>query len=195
MPGVSSGLTASSPTLEAAFRSALLSQGTLAFLIFVLLAIAWVACREALLARDRARLIAHLAAARASRLPEPAARKVLRIGFGTLWILDGLLQAQPAMPGGLPSQVIEPAAAGSTHWVLNLVSWSGTLWSYHPVQVDLRSGGASSRRSFAAIVRGRTGASRRAVDTVAAGVRPASGGLPGLSNLPGGGDAVGDAGR
>lgn len=133
MPGMN-GVTASNSALEAAFRSALLSQGTFAFLAFVLLAIAWVACREALLARDRARLIAHLAAVRAGRLPEPAARRVLRIGFGLLWILDGLLQAQPAMPGGLPSQVIEPAAAGSPRWVLDLVSWAGTSWSYHPVQ-------------------------------------------------------------
>jgi len=43
---MSSGLTATNPALEAAFRSALLSQGTIAFLAFVLLAIAWVACRR-----------------------------------------------------------------------------------------------------------------------------------------------------
>jgi hypothetical protein len=37
---------------------------------------------------------------------------VLRIGFGLLWLLDGILQAQPNMPAGLPSQVIEPTAGG-----------------------------------------------------------------------------------
>ena len=59
---------------------------------------------------------------------------MLRIGFGVLWIFDGLLQAQPAMAGGLPAQVIKPAAASSPGWVQHLVNWAGTSWSYHPVQ-------------------------------------------------------------
>ena len=59
---------------------------------------------------------------------------MLRIGFGLLWLLDGLLQAQPAMAVGLPSQVIEPAAQTSPLWVQHLVNWGGTTWSYHPVQ-------------------------------------------------------------
>ena len=59
---------------------------------------------------------------------------MLRIGFGLLWIFDGLLQAQPRMAAGLPSQVIEPAAASSPHWVQHLVNWAGTTWSYHPIQ-------------------------------------------------------------
>ena len=41
---------------------------------------------------------------------EPAGRRVLRIGFGLLWLFDGVLQAQPKMPADLPSQVIQPAA-------------------------------------------------------------------------------------
>ena len=59
---------------------------------------------------------------------------MLRIGFGVLWIFDGLLQAQPAMAVGLPSQVIEPTAASSPAWVQHLVNWAGTSWSYHPIQ-------------------------------------------------------------
>ena len=35
---------------------------------------------------------------------------------------------------GLPSQVIEPAAASSPHWVQLVVNWAGTTWSYHPMQ-------------------------------------------------------------
>ena len=35
---------------------------------------------------------------------------------------------------GLPSQVIEPAAASSPHWVQQVVNWAGTTWSYHPMQ-------------------------------------------------------------
>ena len=59
---------------------------------------------------------------------------MLRVGFGLLWLLDGLLQAQPGMAAGLPSQIIEPGAASSPHWVQHLVNWAGTTWSYHPVQ-------------------------------------------------------------
>ena len=38
------------------------------------------------------------------------------------------------MPAGLPSQVIEPAAASSPVWVQHLVNWAGTSWSFHPIQ-------------------------------------------------------------
>jgi cytochrome oxidase Cu insertion factor (SCO1/SenC/PrrC family) len=130
MPGMNGSLSPTNPTLEAAFKTALLNQGIIALLIFVLLAISWVACRELLPARDRARLAMRTAVP----APEPAGRRILRIGFGVLWIFDAILQAQPQMPGGLPSQVIAPAAAGSPGWVLHLVNWAGTGWSYHPVQ-------------------------------------------------------------
>ena len=56
------------------------------------------------------------------------------IGFGNLWLFDAFLQLQPKMAVGLPSQVIEPAAASSPAWVQHLVNWAGTTWSYHPVQ-------------------------------------------------------------
>jgi cytochrome oxidase Cu insertion factor (SCO1/SenC/PrrC family) len=124
------GLSPANPTIEAAFKSALLGQSVYALLIFTLLAIAWVTCRELLPPRARARV----AVITAARQPEPAGRRLLRIGFGVVWIFDAILQAQPQMPGGLPSQVIAPAAAGSPGWVLHLVNWAGTGWSYHPVQ-------------------------------------------------------------
>ena len=59
---------------------------------------------------------------------------LLRVGFGLIWIFDGLLQAQPSMVVGLPSRVIQPGAASSPAWVQHLVNWAGTSWSYHPVQ-------------------------------------------------------------
>ena len=59
---------------------------------------------------------------------------LLRVGFGLIWIFDGLLQAQPSMVVGLPSQVIQPGAASSPAWVQHLVNWAGISWSYHPVQ-------------------------------------------------------------
>jgi cytochrome oxidase Cu insertion factor (SCO1/SenC/PrrC family) len=130
MPGMNGGLTPTNPTLEAAFRTAMLNQGVIALLIFVTIAIAWVACREVLPASTKVAL-----AARQSMLPaDPAGRKLLRIGFGILWAFDAILQAQPAMPGGLPSQVIAPAADGSPDWLRHIVDWAGTGWSFHPVQ-------------------------------------------------------------
>jgi cytochrome oxidase Cu insertion factor (SCO1/SenC/PrrC family) len=70
---------------------------------------------------------------------EPRGRRLLRIGFGLLWILDGILQAQPKMAGGLAAQVIEPIASASPAWVQRLVNWGGTIWSFHPIQAGAAS--------------------------------------------------------
>jgi cytochrome oxidase Cu insertion factor (SCO1/SenC/PrrC family) len=127
MPGMNSGLNVDDPTVVAAFRAALLHQGLIILAVFAVLSIAWVAVRRpqaAGAAGGRGRAAA----------PEPAGRQVLRIGFGLLWLLDGVLQAQPRMAAGLPSQVIEPTASSSPAWVQHLVNWAGTTWSYHPIQ-------------------------------------------------------------
>jgi cytochrome oxidase Cu insertion factor (SCO1/SenC/PrrC family) len=71
--------------------------------------------------------------------PEARARSLLRIGFGLIWVLDGILQAQPKMAGGLASQVIEPIAAASPTWVQRVVNWGGTIWSYHPITAGAAS--------------------------------------------------------
>jgi len=128
MPGMNSGLNSDNPTLVAAFRSALLHQGIIAGCVLVILAVAWAAIREWM------RPPASGAAGRGEAMAEPGWRQLLRIGFGIIWIFDGLLQAQPAMAVGLPSQVIQPAAAASPGWVQHLVNWAGTSWSYHPIQ-------------------------------------------------------------
>ncbi len=70
---------------------------------------------------------------RAGLAAEPRARRLLRISFGLLWIFDGILQAQAAMPLGLPSQVMQPAAATSPGWVQQVVDWGARGWTYHPV--------------------------------------------------------------
>jgi cytochrome oxidase Cu insertion factor (SCO1/SenC/PrrC family) len=124
VPGMNSGLSPDDPTLVAAFRSALLHQGLIAAGIFLLLWLLWAASRNWVPAR---------APGGAERAPEPAGRRVLRIGFGLLWVFDGVLQAQPQMPGGLPSQVIEPTAQSSPRWVQDLVNAGGTVWSDHPI--------------------------------------------------------------
>jgi len=66
--------------------------------------------------------------------PEPAGRRALRIGFGLLWLVDGLLQLQASMPLGLPDQVNVPAASGSPQWLQQAVGWSAALWNDHPVE-------------------------------------------------------------
>ena len=127
MPGMNSGVQVNSPLVIAAFKSALLHQLLIALLIFAVLGAAWVTIRA--LAPSRAG-----DAAPGPAEAEPLWRQVLRIGFGSLWVFDGILQAQPKMAIGLPSQVIEPIAATSPGWVQHLVNWAGTTWSYHPMQ-------------------------------------------------------------
>ena len=133
MSGMNSGINVNDPTVVAAFKTALLHQGIIALLIFALLGFAWITVRAWLPAAQAG------TAAGSGSLPAPAAaepswRQWLRIGFGLLWVFDGILQAQPKMAIGLPSQVIEPAAASSPHWVQVVVNWAGTTWSYHPMQ-------------------------------------------------------------
>ena len=127
MPGMNSGLNVNDPTVVAAFHAALGHQGLIALLIFAVLSVAWVSVRGPGAARGAV-------SASRSAVGEPAGHQVLRIGFGLLWLLDGILQAQPSMAAGMPSQVIEPTAASSPAWVQHLVNWAGTTWSYHPIQ-------------------------------------------------------------
>jgi len=65
--------------------------------------------------------------------PEAPARRVLRIGFGSIWLLDGLLQLQAAMPLGMVPEVIRPAESGSPGWVVSLLSGPLGMWNDHPV--------------------------------------------------------------
>ena len=139
MPGMNSGLSDTNPVLVAAFRAALLHQGLMVLALLLLLGLAWFGAREWVPAARRARgpiwSVAGLGLAERTAA-EPRWRRVLRIGFGVLWIFDGILQAQAAMPAGLPARVIEPAAATSPGWVQQLVNWAGTSWSFHPIQAS-----------------------------------------------------------
>jgi cytochrome oxidase Cu insertion factor (SCO1/SenC/PrrC family) len=163
MPGMQSGLNINNPMVAAAFRSALRSQLFVVAAIFLVLWLArliaaswWLTPVESRPGSDgpksaadgsrpaadgsrAGRPAAGLAAwfgAGAVAGREPAARRVLRIGFGLIWIFDGILQAQPAMPLGLTSQVIQPSTAGSPGWVRHLVNWGSTPWTYHPIPVS-----------------------------------------------------------
>jgi cytochrome oxidase Cu insertion factor (SCO1/SenC/PrrC family) len=132
MPGMNSGLNPASPILVSAFRSALLQQWLIIALIFGLLLIAWGATRTAIFGSMAGAPVAE-------RWREPRARLLLRVGFGVIWLFDGILQAQPQMAGGLADQVIKPAAAPSSGWVQHLVNSGVTIWDYHPVQAAAAS--------------------------------------------------------
>ena len=133
MPGMNSGLNVSDPAVVAAFKAALVHQGLIALLIIGLLGLAWITIRAGLPAAAAAGAPT-APEATAATVAEPAWRRLLRIGFGLIWVFDGILQAQPKMAIGLPSQVIEPTAASSPGWVQHLVNIGGTTWSYHPMQ-------------------------------------------------------------
>jgi cytochrome oxidase Cu insertion factor (SCO1/SenC/PrrC family) len=140
---MNSGLNTDDPTIVAAFKTALLHQWVIAAAIFAALWIVWLMLHarlpQAIPPAGGASTAAGTAGTagmggRPDAQAEPAARKLLRIAFGILWIFDGILQAQPKMAAGMPSQVIQPTAANSPHWVQHLVNWAGTIWSYHPIQ-------------------------------------------------------------
>jgi len=132
VPGMGSGLQTNNPTIVSAFRSALLHQGLVVLAVVVLLALAFNVLRARQLARARAGEPVVWSGG-GPLVAEPVARKVLRIGFGLLWLFDGILQAQSSMPLGLPTQVIQPAALTSPTWVQHLVSGAGTIWTDHPI--------------------------------------------------------------
>jgi hypothetical protein len=122
MPGMNSGINVNDPVVVAAFKSALLHQGIIALLIFGLLGLAWLTVRAWMPAAAQAGGQAGTGspagqADPATAAAEPAWRQLLRVGFGLLWVFDGILQAQPKMALGLPSQVIAPTASSSPHWV------------------------------------------------------------------------------
>ena len=133
---MNSGLNPADPTLVAAFRSALFHQGAIALIAIVFLWLIWATARTWRAAPAAAK---GGEASGAGGKSEARGRRLLRIGFGLLWIFDGILQAQPKMAGGLAAQVIEPTAAASPAWVQHLVNWGGTAWSYHPIQAGAAS--------------------------------------------------------
>jgi len=134
MPGMGTYLQTRNSVVVSAFHTALLHQVLLIGLILVVLSLVWNVLRTTQYRRsagpgslgDGWRLTTSSA--------EPLARRVLRIGFGLLWIVDGLLQLQSAMPLGLPPSVIQPAASSSPTWVQDVVHLGVRIWTDHPVQ-------------------------------------------------------------
>ena len=59
-------------------------------------------------------------------------RRGLQLALGMIWLLDALLQFQPAMfTRSFPDQVLAPTAQGNPAWVAGPVHWSATLIAQH----------------------------------------------------------------
>jgi cytochrome oxidase Cu insertion factor (SCO1/SenC/PrrC family) len=130
---MSTGLEANDPTVVSAFHSALLTQGLIVIGLILLVGSVWILLRVRQLLYAASGGADVPAGSPPSAFPEPAARRLLRIGFGALWILDGVLQSQPKMPLGMGPDVIQPLAAASPTWVQHVDNALVTVWSYHPI--------------------------------------------------------------
>ncbi len=59
-------------------------------------------------------------------------RRVIRRGLGALWILDGLLQLQPAMFSmAMLHNLMQPLAQGQPVWVSGLINWAVAVMTPH----------------------------------------------------------------
>jgi hypothetical protein len=70
-------------------------------------------------------------------------RRQLQVALGLLWLLDGLLQAQPFMfTRGFATQVIAPAGQGQPGFVAAPVHWASTVIVAHPIAWNVAFAGA-----------------------------------------------------
>ena len=136
MPGMGRSLQTGNSLIVSAFHTELLHQLLLILLVGALCAIGFNIIRTVQYRRLKQHGQDSFPTAPRFSTPEATARRVLRIGFGCLWILDGLLQLQSAMPLGLPSGVIQPAASTSPGWVQHLVNSGLSIWTDHPIQAS-----------------------------------------------------------
>ncbi len=68
-----------------------------------------------------------------STTTEARSRTFLRWSFGLFWVIDGLLQFQPAMPLGLANDVVAPAADGTPFWLHSLMYDGINVWNRYPI--------------------------------------------------------------
>jgi hypothetical protein len=84
--------------------------------------------------RARSRQLAPGDGAPASAAP---GMSFLRVALGSLWVLDGALQAQPAMPRGFAAGILAPVALGQPGWLAGLLTREEALWRAHPVHLTV----------------------------------------------------------
>jgi cytochrome oxidase Cu insertion factor (SCO1/SenC/PrrC family) len=66
-------------------------------------------------------------------LGEPRARTYLRMAFGAIWLVDGILQFQASMPLAMANGIVAPAAAGTPSWLHSLMFDGIGIWNNHPI--------------------------------------------------------------
>ncbi|HVB13352.1 MAG TPA: SCO family protein [Candidatus Dormibacteraeota bacterium] len=107
--------------------------------LLIILALVWVCWGAQLGFRylDEREAGAHPTSPAPSASPGPVipARRFLRRAIGIIWIVDGLLQAQPAMPGGFAKNIVAPLATGQPHLLANLLNWEVYFWQAHPLDL------------------------------------------------------------
>jgi cytochrome oxidase Cu insertion factor (SCO1/SenC/PrrC family) len=134
MTGMGQAPRADNPIIVSAFHHALLEQFLAILLLATLVAVAWNAVRTVQYRRlVRAGGTAPVSGPSPGSAIEAAGRRVLRFGFGLLWLVDGILQLQVEMPLGLPTNVLQPAGAGTPGWVARLNAIGVSIWQRHPI--------------------------------------------------------------
>jgi cytochrome oxidase Cu insertion factor (SCO1/SenC/PrrC family) len=63
--------------------------------------------------------------------------RFLRRSFGIVWLIDGLFQLRPAMPGGFVANVAQPATTGLPGPLVSFVDFFLRIWNAQPTKVDL----------------------------------------------------------
>ena len=71
--------------------------------------------------------------------------RTIQIGFGIIWLADGLLQLQPKMFGtAFANGVILPSAQGQPAIISSVITHAAHLMAAQPVLTDSSSPGSSS---------------------------------------------------
>ncbi|WP_052606150.1 SCO family protein [Acidithrix ferrooxidans] len=63
--------------------------------------------------------------------------QLLRIAFGVLWVIDGLFQLRPDMPGGFVANVALPVTSGMPTPIASFVDFLLRIWNAQPTKVDI----------------------------------------------------------
>jgi cytochrome oxidase Cu insertion factor (SCO1/SenC/PrrC family) len=100
-------------------------------------------------------------------LSESRARTYLRLSFGAIWIIDGVLQLQTAMPLGMANQVVKPMTASTPTWLHALMNAGIGIWNMHPIALAV--GTAWIQLGLGLVLMVSNGATGRVVGLVSAG--------------------------
>ena len=98
----------------------------------LLVALAWIVA-TAIVVVVATLVSGRLARFNSNELSEPRRRRALRISFGALWLVAGMLQFQSAMPLGMANQVVAPSTEGAPSWITALVNAGIGVYNNHPL--------------------------------------------------------------